>query len=229
LTNGDGWRKDPVCIYNSHIINELEQNQKISLAAGAAPVYNYLQVSCIYENREPDAKRPLAGTPAPSSGKREREMKSMSREGVCLGAVAGFGRVYDCGDCGNIHVQVGPVNLTLEPAAYMQFVALLSASAANFELWMHERRLSCCRAGEEPPAASPASKSAEAAGGGRFGAPLQAAPGRPAHHRPPARPAELRSLHRLYRQAVRMTQQVVAATPHDPGQRRGRRARTVSA
>jgi hypothetical protein len=60
--------------------------------------------------------------------------------GVCLAATEGLGQVYDCGSCGNIHVQIGPVNLTLEPRAYMEFVALLSNSAANFELWLEQRR-----------------------------------------------------------------------------------------
>lgn len=63
----------------------------------------------------------------------------MHPEGTCLAATEGFGQVYDCGNCGNIHVQVGPVRITLDPAAYMQFVALLNTSAANFETWLQTR------------------------------------------------------------------------------------------
>lgn len=63
----------------------------------------------------------------------------MESNGICLAARSGFGQVYDCGSCGNIHVQVGPVSLTLEPGAYMQLVALLNDSAASFETRLHER------------------------------------------------------------------------------------------
>lgn len=66
-------------------------------------------------------------------------MAAMHSDGTCLAAMEGLGQVYDCGSCGNIHVQVGPVNLTLEPKAYMQLVALLNQSAANFEVWMELR------------------------------------------------------------------------------------------
>jgi hypothetical protein len=31
------------------------------------------------------------------------------------------------------------VNITLEPEAYMQLVAMISTSAANFELWLEQR------------------------------------------------------------------------------------------
>ena len=63
----------------------------------------------------------------------------MTNHGVCLAAMNEFGQVYDCGSCGNIHVQVGPVNITLEPKAYMQLVAMISTSAANFESWMQQK------------------------------------------------------------------------------------------
>ncbi len=63
----------------------------------------------------------------------------MSNHGVCLAAMEGFGQVYDCGSCGNIHVRVGPVSITLEPTAYMQLVAMISTSAANFELWLQRK------------------------------------------------------------------------------------------
>lgn len=59
-----------------------------------------------------------------------------NNQGVCLAGKEGFGQIYDCGSCGNIHVQVGPVTVTLDPEAYMQFVDLVSTSAANFEVWL---------------------------------------------------------------------------------------------
>lgn len=64
----------------------------------------------------------------------------MTNQGVCLAAKEGFGQIYDCGCCGNIHVQVGPVTVTLDPDAYMQFVDLVSTSAANFEVWLQLKR-----------------------------------------------------------------------------------------
>ncbi len=64
----------------------------------------------------------------------------MSHPDCLLSEISGFGRVYDCGDCGNIHVTVGPVSLTLTPEAYMQLVALLNSSASNFETWLQERQ-----------------------------------------------------------------------------------------
>lgn len=64
----------------------------------------------------------------------------MSRhEGTILASADGFGQVYDCGTCGNIHVQVGPVAITLEPRAYMQLVAMISTSASNFEYWLQQK------------------------------------------------------------------------------------------
>ena len=63
----------------------------------------------------------------------------MQLNGLCLALMDGFGHVYDCGSCGNIHLQVGPVSLTLAPPAYLQLVAMLSTSAANFEVWMKHR------------------------------------------------------------------------------------------
>lgn len=56
-----------------------------------------------------------------------------------LAEIPNFGRVYDCGDCGNIHLTVGPVSLTLTPDAYMQLVTLVHTSAANFETWLHKK------------------------------------------------------------------------------------------
>lgn len=54
-----------------------------------------------------------------------------------LADFAGFGRIYECWDCPNIHLQVGPVNITLARGAYMQLVDLVNTSAANFELLRH--------------------------------------------------------------------------------------------
>ena len=59
--------------------------------------------------------------------------------GAILSHIEGFGQVYDCGNCGNLHVQIGPMNLTLEPRAYMQLVDMISTSAANFETWMQQK------------------------------------------------------------------------------------------
>ena len=60
----------------------------------------------------------------------------MEKTGYLLAEIPGFGRVFDCGACGFLHVTVGPVSVTLTPEAYMQLVAMLNTSAANFETWM---------------------------------------------------------------------------------------------
>ena len=57
----------------------------------------------------------------------------MERPATMLANVENFGRIYRCGDCDNIHVQVGPVTVLLSVEAYIQFVALVNTSAANFE------------------------------------------------------------------------------------------------
>ena len=57
----------------------------------------------------------------------------MERPATILANVDNFGRIYRCGDCDNIHMQVGPVTVLLSVDAYMQFVALVNTSAANFE------------------------------------------------------------------------------------------------
>jgi len=69
----------------------------------------------------------------------------MNHPDCLLAEISGFGRVYDCGDCGNIHVTVGPVSLTLTPDAYMQLVDLVNTSAANFETWLQESQSSSAR------------------------------------------------------------------------------------
>lgn len=36
-------------------------------------------------------------------------------------------------------MQVGPVNIRLDPGADLQFVAMISTSASNFEFWLEQR------------------------------------------------------------------------------------------
>jgi hypothetical protein len=57
----------------------------------------------------------------------------MERPATILANIENFGRIYRCGDCDNIHMQVGPVTVLLSIEAYMQFVSLVNTSAANFE------------------------------------------------------------------------------------------------
>jgi hypothetical protein len=64
----------------------------------------------------------------------------METTGYLLAEIPGFGRIFDCGNCGLLHLTVGPVSLTLTTEAYMQLVALLNTSAANFESWMQANR-----------------------------------------------------------------------------------------
>lgn len=77
----------------------------------------------------------------------------MENTGYMLAEVPGFGQVFDCGACGNLHVSIGPVSVTLTADAYLQLVALLNTSAANFEVWMHERNRE--RNGESHDSARP--------------------------------------------------------------------------
>ena len=57
----------------------------------------------------------------------------MERHTTVLANIDNFGRIYRCGDCENIHLQVGPVNVLLSVEEYMQLVASMNASASNFE------------------------------------------------------------------------------------------------
>lgn len=66
---------------------------------------------------------------------RERGI-GMHKYGTTLAAIDNFGQVFDCGSCGNIHFQIGPMTMTLTPHAYMQLVDMVSTSAANFETWL---------------------------------------------------------------------------------------------
>jgi hypothetical protein len=56
---------------------------------------------------------------------------------AALAQVPGFGSVYDCGACGHVHLAIGPVAITLAREAYLQLVAMLNTSAANFEAFLH--------------------------------------------------------------------------------------------
>lgn len=53
-----------------------------------------------------------------------------------LARYEGFGSVARCGH-GFVHIQLGIATLTLSEAQYQRFVALLTDSAANFELQRH--------------------------------------------------------------------------------------------
>jgi hypothetical protein len=74
----------------------------------------------------------------------------MERKSYILADRPGFGRIFDCGDCGNVHLTVGYVTITLDPQAYMQLVALVNTSAANFETWRHSRECQCCSESQTP-------------------------------------------------------------------------------
>ena len=63
----------------------------------------------------------------------------MSGETCLLAEIPDFGRIYDCGECGLIHVKVGPVSVTLPPESYIQLVTLIHTSAANFETWLEKQ------------------------------------------------------------------------------------------
>ncbi|WP_031497210.1 hypothetical protein [Bryobacter aggregatus] len=63
----------------------------------------------------------------------------MEQQALILADTPGFGRIFDCGECGHIHVTIGPVSLTLEMEAYFQLVALVHTSAANFETYLQAR------------------------------------------------------------------------------------------
>jgi hypothetical protein len=60
----------------------------------------------------------------------------MKTRGMVLASIQGLGSVYDCGNCGNIHLQIGAVNITLMLEDYMHLVAMISTSAANLEPWL---------------------------------------------------------------------------------------------
>jgi hypothetical protein len=61
---------------------------------------------------------------------------ALDKIAVILADHEGFGRVTKC-ECGAIHVQVGPINVTFSADAYMQFVDLVNSSVPNFKGLMH--------------------------------------------------------------------------------------------
>ena len=68
----------------------------------------------------------------------------MNREAGLLARHEGLGAVACCAR-GCVHVQFGATTLTLTEGQYMQFVAMLADSAANYELY----RQGCRRSGNE--------------------------------------------------------------------------------
>lgn len=64
------------------------------------------------------------------------------KPGCVLAEERGFGCVYDCGTCGNIHLTIGAVSILLVPDDYMRLVAMIHSSASNFEAWLDQKRWS---------------------------------------------------------------------------------------
>lgn len=62
------------------------------------------------------------------------------RQSCMLADKPGFGQIFDCGKCGNLHLSIGAVSLTLSPEAFLELVALMHTGAANFELWLEQNR-----------------------------------------------------------------------------------------
>ena len=60
-------------------------------------------------------------------------------EQTILADSAGFGRVYDCGDCGCIHMRVGAISIMFTPDTYMKLVAMVNASGASMETWIQSQ------------------------------------------------------------------------------------------
>ena len=65
---------------------------------------------------------------------------AMENLGCVLADMGAFGRVFDCGACGNIHLTIGPVSLLLTPEDYMKLVTMIHGSASRFEAWLEEKR-----------------------------------------------------------------------------------------
>lgn len=63
----------------------------------------------------------------------------MKTDQTILADSPSFGRVYDCGDCGCIHCQIGAVSITFTPDNYMKLVAMVNTSAAAMEAWIQTR------------------------------------------------------------------------------------------
>lgn len=63
-------------------------------------------------------------------------MKGPHHVTAILADIPGFGRIFDCGECANIHFQIGAMTLTLSPEAFLQLAAMISEGAASFnESW----------------------------------------------------------------------------------------------
>ena len=60
----------------------------------------------------------------------------MEHPHAVLANIDNFGKIYRCGNCDHMHLQVGPVVLLLTVEAYMQLVDLVNTSASNFEASM---------------------------------------------------------------------------------------------
>ena len=63
----------------------------------------------------------------------------MESQRTMLAAMNGFGAVSYCNRCQVVHLQIAAIDIALEPAAYMQLVAMISTSAANFETLLQQR------------------------------------------------------------------------------------------
>lgn len=73
----------------------------------------------------------------------------MHCEPALLARYDGFGSVARC-EHGHVHVQLGLTTLTFSEAQYQRFVALLSDSAANFELERYSRSELASDASDHP-------------------------------------------------------------------------------
>ena len=57
----------------------------------------------------------------------------IERTGKVLANIENFGKIYRCGNCDKIHLQVGHANVLLSVDAYLQLVVLVNTSASTFE------------------------------------------------------------------------------------------------
>lgn len=65
----------------------------------------------------------------------------MEHNSYLLAEVSTLGRIYECGPCGYIHLQLGPVNITLSKESYLELVEMVNRSAANYELMLEDKRM----------------------------------------------------------------------------------------
>lgn len=61
------------------------------------------------------------------------------KDQMILANLPGFGRVYDCGDCGGIHRQVGAISIAFTLESNMKLVAMVNTSATALESWIQTR------------------------------------------------------------------------------------------